>query len=106
MRAVSGVVSGLTAIIVMTTATLAPLPSAAAQPPRVPALNCGALAAQSGKVWQTTFWGWRVDDFGFRQEFMASPCFTTEANCKAWLYWARSDFDPNYVPPKLCHRVR
>lgn len=78
--------------------------TAQAQPARVPGLDCRSVAGQSN-VWQTTFWGWKVDDFGFRQEFMASPCFTSEANCKAWLYWARSDFDPNYVPPKLCHRV-
>jgi len=78
--------------VAMTPATVTPV---AAQPARVQGLDCGVLAAQGKKIWQTSFWGWKIDEFGFRQELNASPCFTSEANCKAWLYWARADFDPN-----------
>ncbi len=92
--------------IVMPALLLAATP-ASAQPSRVQPLDCRALAgSHRGDIWQTTFWGWKEDDFGFRREFFASPCFTSEKDCKAWLYWARSDYDPNYAPPKLCHRTR
>jgi len=90
------------------TLALVALPHApeAAHPARLPSFDCRVLAAQIGtaKVWQTTFWAWRTDDFGHREEYFVSPCFANEANCKAWLYWARSDWDPNYVPPQPCRR--
>lgn len=78
----------------------------AAAPPRVEGQDCRVLAAKIGsdKVWQTTFWAWRTDDFGFREEYFVAPCFASEAACKAWLYWTRSDWDPDYVPPQPCRR--
>ena len=79
-----------------TIATVALATSAdAASPPRVEGEDCRILAAAIGKdkVWQTTFWATGVDTFDRPVEFFAAPCFRTEAACKAWLYWAQSDWD-------------
>ncbi len=78
----------------------------AAAPSRVEGEDCGVLAAALGKdkIWQTTFWAHGKDEFDLPVEFFAAPCFRTEAACKAWLYWARSDWDPNYVQPQPCTR--
>jgi hypothetical protein len=78
----------------------------AASPPRVEGEDCRVLAAAIGKnnVWQTTFWATGKDVFDRPVEFFAAPCFRTQATCKAWLYWARSDWDPNYVQPQPCTR--
>ena len=67
---------------------------AEAAPPRVEAYDCGTLAAQKGaaNVWQTYFYGQRETLFDKKESTTASPCFTTEANCKAWLYWAQTDW--------------
>ena len=67
---------------------------AEAAPPRVEPLDCGALAASIGpaKVWQTWFRGEQKPLFGPRDTYSAAPCFKTEAACKAWLYWAQSDW--------------
>jgi hypothetical protein len=67
---------------------------AEAAPPRVEALDCGALAAQKGpaNLWQTWFHGERETLFDRREFTTAAPCFTTQANCKAWLYWAQTDW--------------
>jgi hypothetical protein len=82
-------------------------PPAEAQPPRpVAAYNCNALAAQVGlgNVWQTAFWGWRYDVFGDREDIDAVVCFTSEAECKAWLYWAQSDWEHVFPPPLPCRK--
>jgi hypothetical protein len=67
----------------------------AAQPPRVQAYQCGPLAASIGpaKVWQTTFYGSKKGLFDDVSYYSASPCFPTEYECKAWLYWAQSDWN-------------
>jgi len=66
----------------------------AAPPPRVPAYNCGYLVQTQGpaKVWQTWFRGYRETLFGPDNYYTATPCFTSQANCKAWLYWAQTDW--------------
>jgi hypothetical protein len=78
----------------------------AAQPPRVPAYSCTALAAQIGaaNVWQTAFWAWRYDVFGDREDIDAVACFVTESDCKAWFYWAQSDWDHIFPPPLPCRK--
>lgn len=74
------------------------------QPARVAAGDCSFLAGQlgPGRVWQTTFSARGEDAFGYPISYFAAPCFASEAECKAWLYWARSDWDPNYTPPPPC----
>ena len=100
MRIVATLV-GLAAVA----AALALPATAEASPPRVQAYDCHALAAKLGpaKVWQTSFWGYRKDLFGFKQQLLASPCFANETNCKAWLYWAQSDW-PDHVAPRRCRQ--
>jgi hypothetical protein len=77
---------------------------AANTPPRVQGQNCDAVAARVGKAktWQATYWGWRMDIFDrHTEQFLQSPCFTTQATCKAWLYWAQIDY-PNEIVMKFC----
>ncbi len=68
--------------------------AAQAAPPRVTAYSCSDLAATvgPGNVWQTWFRGSRKPLFGPRETTVASPCFRTQAACKAWLYWAQTDW--------------
>lgn len=73
-------------------------------PPRVEGMSCAAAIAKVGraKTWQALYWGWRRDIFDRHdEEFMQAPCFTTQASCKAWLYWAQTDF-PNETQMKFC----
>lgn len=71
----------------------------AAQPPRVEAESCGALAAAIGpaKVIEAVFWGQRPDTFDRIEETQVSVCFRTKAACNAWLYWAQSDWQQSHV---------
>lgn len=77
----------------------------AAQPPRVPAYQCGPLAASigPGQVWQTWFTGQKKGLFDDISYYTASPCFPSEYECKAWLYWAQSDwsYHSNFKPCRL-----
>ena len=75
-------------------AALAMPHAANAAPPRVAAYSCGALAAQVGprNVWQTWFRGMHHELFGPPSRYYAAPCFRTEAACRAWLYWAQTDW--------------
>ncbi|MEJ0012318.1 MAG: hypothetical protein WDM94_06730 [Bauldia sp.] len=73
-------------------------------PPRVQGMNCAAVASKVGraKTWQALYWGWRRDIFDRHDEqFLQAPCFTTQASCKAWLYWAQIDF-PKMTVMKFC----
>jgi hypothetical protein len=65
-----------------------------AAPPRVPPGECNAVTAKVGqpKVWQAVFWAERQDDFGHVERTLSAPCFTTQATCKAWLYWQQTDW--------------
>jgi hypothetical protein len=71
--------------------------------PRVQALNCSYAAAKvgPGKVWQASFWGQRLDDFGHWEFIMVAPCFTKLTTCEDWLYWAQSDW-PDHQQPGRC----
>jgi hypothetical protein len=97
-------IAGLLAIA----AALPALPAAeAANPPRVRGESCGALAAQIGKanVWSTSFYGERKDLFDRIEFYQAAPCFRSQADCKAWLYWAQTDWNHyNYWNP--CRKGR
>ena len=66
----------------------------AAQHPRVQAQNCRALASSIGarNVWQTRFQGQKRLLFDEIVSFRRTACFRTQAACKAWLYWAQSDW--------------
>ena len=88
MRILAGFL-GLAALLV-----LAAPHGAQAAPPRVAAYSCGYLASAVGphNVWQTWFRGGRKPLFGPPQWYTASPCFKSEAACKAWLYWAQTDW--------------
>ena len=71
----------------------------AAQPPRVEAESCGAVAAAvgPGKAVHAVFWGQRPDIFDRIEETQVSVCFRTKAACNAWLYWAQSDWQQSHV---------
>ncbi|HET7715743.1 MAG TPA: hypothetical protein VFK86_08955 [Bauldia sp.] len=70
-------------------------PADAANPPRVQGESCSKLKAMLGRanVWQTSFVGQRKGPFDQILSYHAAPCFRTQANCKAWLYWAQTDWD-------------
>ena len=91
MRILAGFL-GLAALLVLS----APL-AAHAAPPRVTAYSCGSLAATIGphNVWQTWFRGSHRQLFDRIDWYTASPCFKTQAACKAWLYWAQTDWPRN-----------
>lgn len=76
-----------------------------AAPPRVEAYSCGALASSIGarNVWQTWFRGSRHQLFGPPRWYAASPCFRTQAACRAWLYWAQTDW-PRQNTFRPCRR--
>jgi hypothetical protein len=77
-----------------------------AAPPRVEGYSCKALAASigPGKVWRTNFRGEKRDIWDNYWPYSASPCFPSEKICKAWLYWAQSDYpDRNTFTP--CRRL-
>jgi len=89
------------ALAAATTIPLATTAEAAA-PPRVEGYHCPTLAAMEGpaNVWHTWFRGQKEDLFDRIDRFVASPCFRTEAECKAWLYWAQTDWpDRNTFRP-------
>jgi hypothetical protein len=79
------------ASILMTAA----IPADAANPPRVKGGSCSKLKAELGRanVWQTSFVGERIGPFDQYEKYHAAPCFRTQADCKAWLYWAQTDWD-------------
>lgn len=74
---------------------LAPDIGMAATPPRVSGESCARLGAEIGRgnVWQTSFVGQRRGFFDRLESFHAAPCFRTQAACKAWLYWAQTDWN-------------
>lgn len=73
----------------------ATIPVDAANPPRVQGQSCSKLKAAIGKsnVWSTSFVGQRKGPFDRIESYQAAPCFRSQADCKAWLYWAQSDWD-------------
>ena len=81
----------------------APTPAAAA-PPRVNALNCKTLAKSMAKssIWSTSFYGQRTDFWNHREFASFAPCFRSQQDCKAWLYWAQTDWS-DYNRWKPCH---
>jgi hypothetical protein len=99
MRILAGFL-GLAALL-----ALAAPNAAQAAPQRVPAYNCGTLAATIGprNVWQTWFRGSRLQLFDRIDRYTASPCFKTQAACKAWLYWAQTDW-PRQNTFKPCRK--
>ena len=87
-----GLAALLVAASILSTATI---PAEAANPPRVQGQSCSKLKAQLGRanVWQTSFVGQRLGPFDQLEDYHAAPCFRTQADCKAWLYWAQTDWD-------------
>ena len=80
-------------------------PVEAAQPPRVKPMKCSSAAASVGaaNVWRTFFRGEKEGLFDDVWHYQLAPCFTSQANCKAWLYWAMSDW-PKRQWFKPCYR--
>jgi hypothetical protein len=71
----------------------------------------GAAAARSGvqlhRPCGTDRRGERLANgflFGDREDIDAVACFVTESDCKAWLYWAQSDWDHIFPPPLPCRK--
>jgi hypothetical protein len=85
----------MAALVALTMALGMGAPVEAANPPRVKAENCNRLKAQigAGNVWQTSFVGQRQGPFDQLENYHAAPCFRTQDACKAWLYWAQTDWD-------------
>ena len=80
--------------------------SQAAQPKRgVQGVDCSTLARSIGasKVWRSYFRGARQGPFDHVFWYTSSPCFRSQADCTAWLYWAQSDW-PYYTTVTRCHR--
>ena len=77
-----------------------------AAPPRLQGYDCSALAASlgPGKVWRTSFRGEQRDLWDHFWPYSASPCFASEKACKAWLYWAQSDY-PHQNSFTPCRRL-
>ena len=86
--------------------TLSVQPSATAAPPRVAPGDCQMLSATMGpaNVWQTVFWAGRKNILDEEERIFVWPCFDTEANCKAWLYWAQGDWDIQYGQFEPCRK--
>jgi hypothetical protein len=106
MRVLSSVVAA--AVVAFGMTVVPPLALAAGPyrpaPPRVEGMSCPAAFAKVGraKTWQALYWGWRRDIFDRHDEqFMQAPCFTSQASCKAWLYWAQTDY-PHQNVTKFC----
>jgi len=81
-------------------------PAAADPPPRgVQALDCRSLAAAAGpaNVWWTAFRGERSNLWDQVQAYSVTACFLAEADCRAWLYWAQSDY-PDRMVSTPCRR--
>ena len=85
-------VTNIMAMVFLAAAVVPPVaPSAfAAQPPRVQALNCRSVSASSS--WWTVFYGEKTNFWGYRESYNRSACFKSQKDCKAWLYWAQSDW--------------
>lgn len=67
----------------------------AALPPRVEGLLCTrSLKASMPKesIWWTAFYGERTGFFDRHGTTHQVRCFKSEAACKAWLYWAQTDW--------------
>jgi hypothetical protein len=99
------IVAGLCGLAALGLVAVLASEAEAAQPPRVQAYECSALAATHGTrgIWQTWFYGDRRDLFDYVTDYRASPCFTSLAACKAWLYWAQSDW-PDHNNSGPCRR--
>ncbi len=95
--------SSLVAVAGALGVSVAPEVVSAKTPPRVAPGNCGAVAARVGpaKTWQAVFWGRRHDLFDHSQQTFVTACFTTQASCKAWLYWEQTDW-PTPVVVRYC----
>jgi hypothetical protein len=96
--------SMMVAATVLATAAM-PQTALARAHPRVQPSDCGYLAAKVGpaKVWQASFWGQRLDDFGHWEFILVAPCFAKETTCVDWLYWAQSDW-PDHQAPGRCKK--
>lgn len=79
-------------------------PDAQAQPPRVEGYRCKPLAATrpANQIWWTNFQGQREDFWDRLETYRAVVCFKSAADCKAWLYWAQTDWPQNQWLP--CRR--
>jgi len=67
----------------------------AAPPPRVEGLLCTRSLKASmpkGSIWWTAFYGERTGFFDRHETIHLVRCFKNEAACKAWLYWAQTDW--------------
>ncbi len=96
-------ISSVALVAVIAGALATPQAASAKTPPRVPPGSCAVVAAKVGpaKTWRATFWGWRRDLFDHRQETFVTACFTTQAACKAWLYWEQTAW-PMPIDVRYC----
>ncbi len=80
--------AAMAATLAIPMGTVAGTGAAQAAPPRVKAQNCKNL---NGSHWFGIFQA--IGQRGLFQDRMIyeAGCFTSRVNCKAWLYWLRSD---------------
>ena len=92
--------------VALATAAILPPAASAGPPPRVKGLICSkSLKASAAKnaIWWTNFQGARKGFFDQRETTMMVRCFRSQADCKAWLYWAQTDW-PKRNNFKPCRR--
>ena len=82
----------LTCLAILYSATA--VPATAAPPPRVKATSCRSLEASrpASQIWWAAFYGERTGFFDNKEIHHAVGCFTSQATCKAWLYWQQTDW--------------
>jgi hypothetical protein len=86
--------------------SLAPPTAEAASPPRgVQGRECGPLARSVGakNIWRAYFHGAQQGPFDHVWWYTSSPCFRSQADCKAWLSGVQSEW-PYYMDFRPCHR--
>ena len=104
----------LAAVLVAATTFVAAASPAAITPPgapypRVQPMACAALTAKlgPGKIWHTWFQGQRdtpTDNGNVTSIYdFDDPCFASLESCKAWLYWAQTDW-PDMMQFQRCHQ--
>lgn len=80
--------AAMAATLAIPMTTVAGSNTAQAAPPKVKAQSCKNI---SGSRWHGIFQA--IGQRGLFQDRMIyeAGCFTSQSNCKAWLYWLRSD---------------
>jgi hypothetical protein len=101
------VISAAVCAAALVAGAAAPLPALAKAYPKVAGMSCSAAASKvgAGNVWRTSFAGAQDTQSKFFRYrwYRAAPCFTSQGNCKAWLYNTQTTY-PLFMDFVPCHR--